>query len=365
VRAFSIALVALVALVALGACRAHAPPTNVTLPAAGITIAIYNNGLRSYAIVDDRRWVDVSGPELALANLDPDAELASLVIEPASAVLRVGTCTRYDRVRCRVFAAPGRYLLRLVYVTSGIGYRAQHDIAVRDATRATIASRFSVQTPAWRSRAEIVLFDGMPGGRHPPREVARGATMLDGSTATVAATTREARAGLRRIYEGAVVTSSDSSDVAWGNDSVQAVWVWLELEGLRLAPGPIRVQLELPEEGARDVEVSMPRRTQSDAHDAVLRLPLWVDESLRGSRMRIVELSEGATLVERCVFSVANSGDTARVVFIDEPLRRAARRKLDRAWPHKPVLAGERLRTKLVIEPGGSERTGYTLTYDF
>jgi hypothetical protein len=354
---------ALACVVALVACRTHAPPSNIVPAAPGLSIAIYTDGADSYAIVDDRRWVEVTGTSLQLPNLDAGADLASLVIEAGT--LRVGTCTRETEVRCAVSASPGRYLIRLVYVTRTLGYRAEHDITLREPTRAAIASRFSVATPPWRTRADIALFDGVPGAARPLHEVARGTVMLDGRAATLGTSTRETTAQLHRIYEGAVITSAESSDSGWGYESVPAVWVWLELDGVRLAPGPIHIKLELPDEGTRAVDVATPSRRQRDDRNAPLRLPLWVDDSLRGSRQRVVEQSDGATLVERFQLAVSNSGDRDRVVFVDEPLRKATRRKVDRAWPDKPVVTGDRLRTKLVVKSGATERTGYTLTYDF
>jgi hypothetical protein len=354
---------ALASVAVLLACRTHAPPSNIVPAEPGLSIAIYTDGSDSYAIVDDRRWVEVRGDSLQLTNVDAGADLASLVIEAGA--LRVGTCTRETEVRCVVSAPPGRYLARLVYVTRTLGYRAQHDISLREPTRAAIASRFSVATPTWRTRADVALFDGVPGAARPVQEVARGNVMLDGATATLGTSTRETTAQLHRIYEGAVITSSESSDSAWGYESVPAVWVWLELDGVRLAPGPIHIKLELPDEGVRAVDVATPSRRQRDERDAPLRLPLWVDDNLKGSRQRVVEVSDGATLVERFQLTVSNSGDRDRVVFVDEPMRRATRRKIDRAWPEKPVVTGDRLRTKLVIKSGATERTGYTMTYDF
>lgn len=414
------------ALAAGAACGSQPVPFNTKPPDAGVTIAIYASGNDGYAVVDDRRWIDVAGNSVMLANIDPGAELASLVIMPASTALRVGSCAReripdqpvrdpreelaeqqrvrraeelrrrldgplrptvapsrlrdappaptsgepdpqrfVPVVRCEIDAAPGRYLVRLVYVTKTLGYRAHHDIDVRDAARATITSRFAVPTPVWRQRAELVLYDGMPGGERTPREVARGQAELDGSTSVLAAGVREVASELRRVYEGAVVTGTDSTDAMWAHDSVQAVWVWLELADLRLAAGPIRVHLELPGEGIRDLDIAPQNRKQADEPDATLRLPLWVDESLRGSRQRIIEYNDGVSLTERLVFGVANTGDTAREVFVVEPLRKARRKKLDNAWPNKPTPDRDTLRTRLDVRAGRMERAGYTMTYDF
>ena len=172
-------------------------------------------------------------------------------------------------------------------------------------------------------------------------------------------------AALRRVYDGAIRASDDTRDEIWGHDSVQSVWVWLELARLRLARGPIDVHLELAGEGVRDARSADTGRAQDDAPDAPLRLALWADESLRGSRQRIVDYNDGNVLTERLIFGVGNTGDVAREVFVDEHLRIAAKRRVERAWPKKPAATGDVLRTKLVAKPGAIARTGYVISYEF
>jgi hypothetical protein len=402
-----------------GACGAHATPSNWKAPDAGVSIALYAAGADGYAVVDDRRWVEITGKAILLANIDPGAELASLVIEPASTALSVGQCVRERMpdlapkdpletfaaqqrqrraaelrrrideraratnrerrpqvpepqqdhfvpvVKCDVTAKPGRYLVRVLYVTKELGYRAQHDVQVVDATHAKVASRFAITTPVWQTRADLVLYDGVPGGERAPREVARGQVTLDGSTSVLTVPAIEVPSQLRRVYAGAVVTTTDSSDVVWGRESSQEIRVWLDLAKVRLAPGPLAVHLDLPGEGIRDLDVPHASRTQADDADAPLRLPLWVDESLRGSRQRFLQLNSDSSIVERFVFSVANLGESAREVFVEEPMRSATRRKVERAWPKKPTADHNVLRTRLDVKPGRIERTGYTMTYDF
>ncbi|HEY5944769.1 MAG TPA: hypothetical protein VIV40_04730 [Kofleriaceae bacterium] len=408
--------------IACAACGAHTTPSNAKAPDAGVSIALYDKaGGDGYGVVDDRRWIEITGKLMLLPNIDPGAELASLVIEPTNPALHVGQCVRErmpdlphkdpldeyaeqqrqrrielrrvplprryrdqrppepapppkpapddDRfvpvVKCDVTAQPGRYLVHIVYVTKALGYRAQHDIDVRDDKQARVTSRFAITTPVWQTRAELVLFEGVPGGEHSPREVVRGQVTLDGSTSVLSVPTREVSSRLLRVYEGAVVTTADTTDVMWGSNSVQAIWVWLELAKLRLAPGPVHVHLDLPGEGIRDLDIPQQSRKQDDDPDAPLRLPLWVDESLRGSRARILEYNDGASITERFMFSIANTGDTARDVVIEEPMRTATRRKLERAWPKKPTADHNVLRSQLGVKPGRIERTGYTMTYDF
>lgn len=393
----------------LAACTAHTTPKNAKAPDAGVTILIYAKDGAGYSVVDDRRWVDITGTSIMLANIDPGADLASLEIEPVSKALRVSSCRRErlpdivltgdditpERLRelhkskvayavrtkpgmnvaiqparyapvvhCQVSAPPGRYLVRILYVSATLRYRAQHDVELREPTRATIASRFAIETPPWRTRADVILFDGVPGTDRTPTEVTRSSIDLDGTTAIIAVPERTTAATLHRIYDGALITGEDSRDVMWGHDSTPVVWVWLELAALRLAPGPVHVHLDLAGEGIRDAEVAAGRRNQEDEANAPLRLPLWIDTDLRGMRSRIVEYNDGEVMTERLVFGVANMGDVAREVLVDEHLRPAKRRKLERGWPKKPVAApGERLRAKLSVAPGRVARTGYTLSY--
>ncbi|HEY5925520.1 MAG TPA: hypothetical protein VIV11_27735 [Kofleriaceae bacterium] len=412
-----------VVIVGLAACRSHTTPFNTKPPDAGVTIALYSaEPGAGYGVVDDRRWVEITGKSILLANVDPGAELESLMIEPADTTLRIGQCMRErmpdlpkkdpleeyaeqqrnrraeqlrrrievalpprsssapevvdlppapsDRfvpvVKCDVTAKPGRYLVRILYVTKALGFRAQHDIDVRDAQHGAVTSRFAITTPVWQTRAELVLYDGVPGGDRSPVEVARGPATLDGSTAVLATPTRDTASRILRIYAGAVVTSADSTDIMWGHDSSQEIRVWLELDKLRLAPGPVRVHIDLAGEGVRDLDVpQVARQHDDDTPGAPLRLPLWIDESLRGSRLRLVEYNDGASVTERYVFAVANLGEDARSVLVEEPMRSASRRKLDRSWPTKPTVEHNVLRTKLDLKPGRMERTGYTMTYDF
>ena len=187
-----------IAAAALGAaCSGAGPVAPAGSAAPVISIAIYRrDGVDGYAVVDDRRWIDVAGGALEIDRVDPRADLPSLVIEPlAGGALQIGACLR-DRLpraafapllRCAALGAPGRHLVRALYVVPGLGYRAQHDVAMTAAGQAAVVSRFAVVTPAWQVRAELALFDGTPGGPHPAREVVRGTAMLDGGIAVLAA----------------------------------------------------------------------------------------------------------------------------------------------------------------------------------
>lgn len=413
--------------IALAACHPHGPPKNVKPAGAGVSIAVYERDGAGYSVIDDRRFIELGNEtSILLANIDPGADLASLVLEPTSTALHVGSCTRdrlpdsplvdnleayskkrqqieealeRDRriqairggmpppqpepprtygedvegphyvpvVRCEVSGKPGKYLVRLLYVSTTLRYRAQHDVELSaDGTKASVVSRFALKTPSWRTRADVVLFDGAPGGEHPPKEVTRGGVELDGTVAILAIDPQQTTAEIRRVYDGAVLSGDDERDPLWGRESQNSVWVWLELAKLHLAPGPVHIHME-DTDGPRDIDIPPTSRKQEDAPDAPLRLPLWTDDDLRASRTRTLEYNDGNELSERFVFSIGNTGETPRDVYIEEHLRPATKRTVEHPWPKKATSAAPKdlLRTKLEAKPGKVTRAGYSLTYVF
>ncbi len=387
-------IAALVTIRAVAGCLPPAPVVEtIAMPPVGISIALYRDGETSYAVVDDRRFVETTGTTLVLEHVDPGAALPSLVIESLGGdPLAVGQCAREhvrvlrgesDReaegdadsareddsvlvdsaLRCEVTGAPGRHLVRLLYVSPGLSYRAQHDVTMTGGDRATVATRFAITTPAWSTLADVTLFDGLPGGGRAPTAIGRGAIQLDGSTAVVGGSHREVGARLRWIYDGAVRAARGvETDAMWGRESVRSVWVWLELEDRDLPPGPVHAHVESPGEAIRDVEVPAAGRERLGD---TLRLPLWIDDTLHGLRTRVVIGADGASLADRFVISVANNGTEPRDVWVEERLRTTARRTLRSGWPMKPTLAHGRAQTRLLIKPGAMARTGYVIEYVF
>ncbi len=399
------------------ACGRHAPPSNAKPPEAGISIALYRSGKTSYGVVDDRRHVEIRGSSILLDNIDPGASLASLVIETADPRLQIGPCTRerlpdqvesnklaaYERhveemrrerrlprrytrpapvppkvtrvaerfapiVQCNVAGTPGKYLVRIVYVSTTLGYRVQNDIEVHDATKARIESRFAVVTPPWRARAEIVVFDGLPGGAEPPRELTRGTVTLDGGTSILQIPSREMPALLRRVFEG-VGFGDDGGEENYSNDTL-SVWSTLEVPHLQLARGQTRVHVDLDGED-RWIDVPMQKDDRSadvsrdkKLDDEPLRIKLWIDSTLRGTRQRMILQNDGVHMVEAVTLNMSNAGDAPREVWLEEHARPAKRRMIERAWPAKPSASGDRIRNKVVVKPGRVERVGYTLVYD-
>jgi hypothetical protein len=303
---------------------------------------------------------------LGVAARPPDLPASTPAAAPAPAEelaprsdLRV-TAT----VRCTVRAAPGRHLVRILYVSHSLGYRAQHDIAMTAPDRAHVTTRYAFATPAWHEHAEVTVLDGVPGGEKLPTELAHGAVALDGSIAILEAPPRDLVASLRRIYNGAVATPGvDVADPAWNAESTHAVWVWLELHA-PLAPGPVRAHVELAGEPVRDLELPASLR---DVHGDVVRLPLWLDSSLAGSRLRFADptIDADASTSERLMLSISNLGDVPREVWVEEHVRPARHRKIERAWPQRPSASGDLVREKLEVKPHAIARVGYTVTYEF
>jgi hypothetical protein len=415
------ARLALANVVALGAaaCGSHPPPVHAGPTDAGISLALYADGDRRYGIVDDRRWLDIDSSFVLLGNIDPGAALASLVIETANPAVRIGPCTR-DRlpevkrdalaeygaeqerlaaerlrnrvrrplpnvpppargvlssaprvapiVRCGVSGPRGRQLVRIVYVSSTLTYRAQHDVEVTDLAHTTIDSRYAVETPPWRSRADVVLFDGIPGGERTPVELARGPITLDGGTGVLAIPRREVAARLRRVYVAGTMgddPDAEDSDPRWLAESLDAVWVSLVLPGVRLSPGNVRIHVDLDGEPVRWTDIpaaNLPRFEASDTRP--LRLALWIDDTLRGATQRNIIQNDGERMIEAFQISVTNIGDTPREVEVEERVRAAKRRRVERPWPKKPSASGDVLRSTIEVKPGKTARAGYVVVYE-
>ncbi|MDQ3341006.1 MAG: hypothetical protein M4D80_38095 [Myxococcota bacterium] len=409
------------------ACRTEArEPAAAVTPAEGLAIAIYSNGERAYGVVDDRRTIEVAGNTVFLDRIDPASALQSLVIEPLGAdPIHIISCVRErvddsaaalaqlaeargerkrrvivlnDRhnnptgdpfrfedtnamepairpspsvlspiVRCRVKARAGKHLVRVMHVTSTLSFDTQHDLTMTAADRAHVTTRFAIATPTWRSRATVTLFDGIPGDKTPPVELARAPIVLDGSTAIIASSPRELPARLRSVYDGTKLEDGDDvkpSDIVWGRESRHQVWVWLELSdaSARLARGPLRAHLALPDAPIRDRSIAADLRVRTPEHT---RYPLHVDEDLLGTRKRTIERADGVMITDRIALTVANLSAHPREVWVEERLRTAKRRSLAQSWPSRPTFSKDIARTKLTLAPNQTQRLGFTIDYEF
>ncbi|MBA3393144.1 MAG: hypothetical protein H0T89_10890 [Deltaproteobacteria bacterium] len=362
-------VIVIVVACALAGCTPR-PRAPAVVPPEGISIAIYDDGERGYGVVDDRRWVEVTGGTLVLDRIERDAALPSVVIEAVGGTsLRVGTCTRDPSVapvvRCQVAARRGRHLVRVLYVTTALRYRTQHALTMSTADRATVTTRFAITTPVWRTRGEVTLHDGLPGGPRTPRLLARGPLTLDGGTTVLALAPRELAARLRRIYDGAILDSGvPAANLMWRAESRRAVWMWLELTetaATQLPAGTLHAHIAIAGEPVREARVPARGRERSGE---LSRWPLWIDESLRGARTQIVDHADGVRMTVRLQLAVGNLGEAPRELWVEERLSPARRAEITHAWPSAPELTRRVVWYKLVLAPGATRRLGFTVNYE-
>jgi hypothetical protein len=386
----------------------------------GISIAVYAAAGKGYAVVDDRRAIEVTGRRVLLDRIDRSAALPTLVIEPlgvARGALVIEQCAR-ERLRaepaavkvktkapdleelagaaeaagpdegmasplvaCTVRGKPGRYRVRVHYVAAAAPFLTKHEIEMTAPDRATVSTRFAVSMPAWGARGEVVLHEGVPGAGDPPREIGRGPATFDGGTAVIALPPREVPARLVRVFDGMQRTALvDRTDAAWGKDSHHEVRLMLELDDEKLLAGPAHVRLAIggevhelstaytTEEPLSEVEKVLGATAAEPVKPAstlTRRLPLGSDPLLRGLRRRTIDPFAGASLADRLELSVANMDSEPREVWIEEPLRPAKKREITRARPAKPEIAGDIARHKVTVAPGQIERLGFTVRYTF
>ncbi len=438
---------AVAALVASACTHPHGPPAATPPPGVAITLYADHAG-QTLAVIDDRRWIDLTDDRIVLSDVEPGVALPSLVIEGLAgpAHLTLGACAR-DRVEpdagsgagsgsagdmpsglganavppppppprvfggarsrrpavvsteiqlapgnappalelvlgatihCAVSAPAGRYLVRLLYSSSTLGYHAEHELTLARADRAHVVSHLAITTPAWRPRdgaplaAMVTAFDGLPGGASAPVELAHGRVVLDGSTGTLALPARDVPARIRRVLIASEdLTAPDDPTATWmdarrnsnGDEADALVWVWLELPGTQLAPGLVQVRVNYPGEAEHDVVVTADSRAPVEETAAALRLPLWADDDLRASLSRAFGGAGEAELLERFGATVMNVGQTTREVFVEEKLRAGGRRTVSHASPSTPGLAGNILRMRVVVAPMGQEKVGYVVSY--
>ncbi|HEX4449986.1 MAG TPA: hypothetical protein VH143_03895 [Kofleriaceae bacterium] len=363
--------------VAVVACGGATHPISPATP--GVTIAIYGS---AYAIVDERRELHIDGDQLLLDHVELGADLASLWIEPLDASrVAIDHCARPSLpvpagsgsdaidyvmrapvVQCRA-SGRGTHLVRVHYVTAALVPRVEHAIAFSGSDdRARIESRFAVTTPPWHERGTIVVLDHSPGDAA-PRELVRREVTLDGSVAIVTPPPRDVAAHLRSIFTGALPSPAvEPGAASWHAESTHEVWVWLELEldaRGALSPGMLHVRIESQGE-PRDIDVA--KAFPSDG--ARLRVPLWQDVELAGTRTRIAGSTPDGRLVEQFTQSVGNLGASPRTVWIEEQARPGAHRRLTGGKPAVPTIDGDVLRSEVQLAPRSVEAVRYTVEYE-
>jgi hypothetical protein len=349
-----------------GAACGRPRPQPVPDPPEGIAIAVYAAADRAFAVIDDRRTIEVTGRRILLDRIERSAALPTLVIEPLGAargVLRIEQCAReqlrFDPaeaprpprpakpadeadsaaleaaaeadgvpsplVACTVAGPPGRHRVRVHYVAAPYRFEARHEIAMTAPDRATVSTRFIAPTPAWGARGELVLHDGAPGGGEPPREVGRAVVTLDGGTAVISQPPREVPARLVHLYNGmALPVGIDRSDVAWGKDSQHDVAVLLELDDPQLLPAPAHVRIALGGGDVRELGTRYTPEPPAAAPETALALDrraLGQEPPPPSSRPRTAPARPGA----------AAAGPKRLPLWLDPLLRGTRKRTFDRA----------------------------------
>jgi hypothetical protein len=263
-------------------------------------------------------------------------------------------------VRCRVRGRPGRHLVRIAYVTTGVTWRAVHQI---DATLAaggtgwaTVRSGFRIAAPGWSGRADVSLCRGLPGPSAPPARVWAGALDLDTEVA-VAAPPRRVPVHVVDVYRGAVTGGLEApTDPYWRTTSQSGVYAWLVVDA-PLEPGAAVVTT-----GA----TAGPRRVagpvERDGDRA--RIALWRERALRGLRVKTALHGDHLGLRERLSYSIANSGDAPREVWIEEELRPARRRRVRSGRPRFD-RHGDWIRARVTVPAGGLARARAQIDYEF
>jgi hypothetical protein len=364
-----------------------------------VAIAIYADGEIGFGVVDDRRRVTIANGTLVLDRIHPEAALPSLVIESADPSLVIGACMRQrsdtpdsltqlalrkpgkrvgsdademlvtpasdvlsPQVRCSATGASGVHLVRVLYVAPAFRYRATHDVAMKQADRATITTHFTIPTPAWQMSADVTLFERLPGGEDPPKQIAAGTIKLDGSAATLALPARSTTARVLTVFDGGVRDDvTPMTDPSWNRESKRAVWTMLELDDRDLIQGVARVHLALPGQNPQDLVIAATDRERIGKQ--TLRLPLQVVHILSGFRRHWFEQLGDGHFAQRFELSVTNVDIAPREVWIEERLRPVRGRKLLRSWPTTFAIEKHAIRVKVVVPPNKTERIGFTVEY--
>jgi len=314
----------------------------------GITFA---GGGRTAGVVrsvdDDGLWLDQGGQRVRVER----ALIVRLHVEAPAAA----------DVHCRVRGRPGRHLIRIAYAAAGVTWRAVHRI---DAVlgqgrsgRATVRSGFRVAAPGWTGAAAVTLWRGLPGAGAPPARVWSGSLELD-TEVTVWTPPRQAPVHVVDVYRGAVAGGLEApSDPYWRQSSQSGVYAWLVVD-LPLERGAAVVAAAPAGDAPRTVQA------QVEPDGARARVALWRERELRGLRVKTPISAGDHALRERLSFSIANSGDGPREVWIEEELRPARSVKVGSGKPRFTRRDGW-IRTRVTAPPGGLAHARVQLDYGF
>lgn len=278
-----------------------------------------------------------------------------------------------NEVRCDVVAEPGRRRVRLAYATTDLSWRASYRIEIAagptgDAEVAVAPSLAIVGTGVVGARrAAVSLLSGLPGSDDSPRLVWSGEVDLGPVEISVRPPPRVARARVEHLYRPTVALPGENPNDAYNWRAAYNPIVWealrvdaaLAAELADLPAGPALI--DVTRGGAARQAVAAwpdpPREAGRGFH-----LALWADPSVFGFRERRTLRADGQRIVEQSLVSIANRGDAAVTVWVEDELRPLPGRELRKLFPAGDVR-GDQLRFRIEIGPGRTERLGFEADY--
>jgi hypothetical protein len=276
-------------------------------------------------------------------------------------------------LRCEVESRrPGRHLVRVTYATTGVTWRAGHTIAslpeggaAGAVTTIELATAYTISADAFPAphRAHVQLVLGLPGESEVPVTVWQGDATIGGGTVRVHGQPAPRRARVDRVYRGAEEDpAANPRRPEWRDTSISTVWRELAFERTAAdAPGPVRVAVRDSSDAVLWVDGEIP--TGAAATGAV-RVPLRRELDLVGFRRKVGRDRAGQVLVDEITYSVANRGDAAAEVLVEEPLRGSVRPAVLHE-KHAGELLRDRWRARVTVPPGGIVQGQVVLQYRF
>ncbi|HUQ06731.1 MAG TPA: hypothetical protein VM261_29715 [Kofleriaceae bacterium] len=285
-------------------------------------------------------------------------------------------------LRCEVESRrPGRHLVRVTYATTGVTWSAGHTIASLPAgdapgavTTVELQTAYTVTAealPAPRA-AHVQLVLGLPGESEPPVTVWRGDATIGGRDGVrVQGAPGPRRARVDRVYRGAEEDpAANPRRPEWRDASTSSVWRELAFERTAAdAPGPVRVAVR--DGGVADAVLWVDGEIPAGVATAgvatatgAIRVPLRLEPDLVGFRRKLGRDLAGQVLVDEVSYSVANRGDAAVEVLVEEPLRGTVRPSVVYEKEAGELLR-DRWRAHVTVPAGGIVQGRVVLQYRF
>lgn len=412
------------ALLAVVACT----PPPVEGPVAvrdGLSVAVYTSLVGpggGFAVVDDRRVIEVTGDSIIIERVAPGATLSSLIVEPlGDSSLRIGECSREALalpppaeadadgevaagsdayllpvrqppiaeeivipgrvpvegrprdseptpslspvvdspiVRCTVVSGRGTHRVRILYVTPDVTFTAHHDIAMSTPEAATVTTRFALPTPDLDMRGEVTLYAGMPGPGRDETPVEVGRGEVT-LDGSISLFGGPTREVRARLRRmWRSADASTANEDAYRAQQVRPVRVWLELEG-PLQSGDATLRVDLP------YEPPMPQSIPAEAIERganVTRMPVRDDADLISLHESRPLRARDEAARERFSISISNAGPVAREVVVVYALTKGKAHTVESSWPVAPTIERDLAKSKVQIEANSVGRLRYIVS---